>query len=424
MRSHLLSVSALVALVPISGLFAQSKAVRLSPPGEPRPSFVAGADGWIQLFDGKTLSGWTVRNGTATYEVEDGAIVGTTAKGSPNSFLCTDRYFGDFELEFETKLFDDQLNSGCQIRSQSIPIYNKGRVHGPQVEISTNGNAGWIYEEAARAWRGKQKLGPQRRAAFKKGEWNHYRIVALGPTIRTWINGVAIDDHLDDRFQRGFIGLQVHSVSGDPKWRVGWRKLRLRELGDGGGWVPLFNGKNLDGWTVSENPDSVRVEEGSIVVQGKRAHAFYTGPVHHHSWKNFEFRALVMTKPGANSGIYFHTELQKEGWPAKGYEVQVNNSQADWRRTGGLYGIEDLKEAPAKDGEWFEMHIQVMGQQIRVLVDGKLVVDYTEPKGVERPDNFAGRLLSRGTFALQAHDPGSEVHFRQLEVRPLPHWKL
>ncbi|PIE24151.1 MAG: hypothetical protein CSA62_04935 [Planctomycetota bacterium] len=411
---HLLASCALgsAMALPLSPARSQAKASGPKPAGQ-----------WISLFDGKTLDGWTRRNGSAEYKVVDGVIIGTTSKGSPNSFLCTKRYYGDFELEFETKLFDDDLNSGCQIRSQSLPIYNKGRVHGPQVEISTNGNAGWIYEEAARGWRGELRENPLARAAFKKGEWNHYRVLAVGPVIRTWINGVPIADYRDDRFQRGFIGLQVHAVRGDPKWRVGWRQIRLRELGDGGGWLPLFDGRSLEGWTVSENPGSVRVDKGAIVVNGPRAHAFYTGPIHHHSWKNFEFKCLVWTEPKANSGVYFHTEFQKGGWPEKGYEVQVNNSQHDWRRTGGLYAVADLKEAPAKDQCWFELRFRVVGKHVQVFVDGKLLVDYTEPDNVKREPGFKGRLLGRGTFALQAHDPGSLVRYKNLQVRPLPYWR-
>src|SRR5690606_38707285 len=132
---------------------------------------------------------------------------------------------------------------------------------------------------------------------------------------------------VDGRSPAGFLGLQVHSVQGDPKWQVAWRNLRLRELGDGGGFVELFDGKSLDGWKMNEHPEAVRVENGHLVVNGERGHLFYDGPVYHHSFKNFELRALVRTKPGSNSGVYFHTEFQNEGWPAKGYEVQVNNSQ-------------------------------------------------------------------------------------------------
>lgn len=380
----------------------------------------APTNGWIELFDGKTLDGWSVKNGSATYEVKDGAIVGTTAKGSPNSFLCTDRFFGDFELEFDVKLLEDSLNSGVQIRSHSIPTHDDGRVHGYQVEISTNGHAGFVYDEARRGWLSQDRDDPARRAAFENGEWNHYRVICLGPTIRTWVNGVQVANIVDDFSPAGFIGLQVHSVQGDPKWQVAWKNLRLRELGDGGGFAPLFNGVDLTGWKVNENPESVRVENGAIVVNGDRAHVFYDGPVYGHQFKNFELRALVMTRPNANSGIYFHTEFQKDGWPAKGYEVQVNNSQGDWRRTGGLYAVDDVKEPPAKDDQWFRMVIRVVGKHVTIEVDGKATVDYTEPDDVERGNGFKGRLINRGTFALQAHDPGSTVMFKDIEVRPLP----
>lgn len=375
---------------------------------------------WISLFDGETLKGWTQLNGTASYEVVDGTIVGTTAKGSPNSFLCTDRFFGDFELEFDVKLGNDELNSGVQIRSHSNPTYKKGRVHGPQVEVSTNGHAGFIYDEAGRGWLTTDRDDPIKRAAYKSGEWNKYRVICLGPTIRTWVNGVEVAHLVDGRSPSGMLGLQVHAVGGDKKWTVAWRNLRLRELGDGGGFTPLFNGKDLTGWKVSERPDSVRVQDGALVVQGERAHAFYDGPVYQHSFKNFELRALVHTKPNANSGIYFHTLFEDKGWPSAGYEVQVNNSHSDWRRTGGLYGIDDVKEAPAKDNKWFLMSVKVVDQRVTVHVDGKPVVDYTEPEGVEREPQFAGRLIGRGTFALQAHDPGSEVWYKAIEVRPLP----
>ncbi|MGA1524402.1 MAG: 3-keto-disaccharide hydrolase [Planctomycetota bacterium] len=377
-------------------------------------------DGWVSLFDGKTLSGWTQRNGTARYEVVDGTIVGTTTKGSPNSFLCSDRFYGDFELEFDVKLHDDELNSGVQIRSHSFDAHNNARVHGYQVEISTNGHAGFVYDEARRGWLSTDRDDPIRRTAFQNGAWNRYRVVCFGPTIRTWINDVQIAHVVDDWSPSGFIGLQVHSVGGDPQWKVSWRNLRIRELGDGGGFVPLFNGRDLSGWRVNENPDSVRVQDGALVVQGERAHVFYDGPVYQHSFKNFELRALVKTKPNANSGIYFHTEFQDSGWPAKGYEVQVNNTQGDWRRTGGLYAIDDVKEAPAKDEQWFLMEVRVEGKHVTVRVDGKVTVDYVEPDGVKRDAGFAGRLIDRGTFALQCHDPGSEVWYKAIEVRPLP----
>ncbi|MEJ7713258.1 MAG: DUF1080 domain-containing protein [Pyrinomonadaceae bacterium] len=184
-------------------------------------------------------------------------------------------------------------------------------------------------------------------------------------------------------------------------------------------WKQLFDGKTLDGWKASENPSTFRVENGTIVVEGPRSHLFYVGPVNNHKFKNFEFKADVMTMPGSNSGMYFHTEYQEGGWPARGYEVQVNNSHTDWRRTGSLYSIQDVKEVPAQDNKWFTQHITVIGKHVVIKVDGKTVVDYTEPDGVERPANMAGRLISSGTFALQGHDPKSKVLYKNIMVKAL-----
>lgn len=186
------------------------------------------------------------------------------------------------------------------------------------------------------------------------------------------------------------------------------------------GWVSLFDGKTLSGWKVNENPETFKVEDGAIVAHGERAHLFYDGPVANHDFKNFEFKAMVMTRPNSNAGIYFHTAYQDEGWPSKGYEVQVNNSHTDWRRTGGLYAIDDVREPPANDNEWFEQHIMVNGKHVQVWINGKKVVDYTEPEDPERPESMKDRLISSGTFALQGHDPGSTVLFKDIMVKVLP----
>jgi len=187
------------------------------------------------------------------------------------------------------------------------------------------------------------------------------------------------------------------------------------------GWIPLFNGKNLDGWKASENKDtfSVRPQEGIIVVKGPRSHLFYEGNVANATFTDFEFKADIMTKPSANSGMYFHTEYRQTGWPKKGFEVQVNNSHTDWRRTGSLYGINDLRDSAAEDNKWFTQHIIVDGRQITVMVDDKIVMEYAVPEG----DN---RRLSSGTLALQGHDPGSTIYYKNIMVRPLyrPHFPL
>lgn len=186
------------------------------------------------------------------------------------------------------------------------------------------------------------------------------------------------------------------------------------------GWIPLFDGKTLNGWQASENPGTFRVEEGMIVVHGPRAHLFYTGPVMDHDFKNFEFKAQVMTTPGSNSGIFIHTAYQEEGWPSQGHEVQVNNSQSDWRRTGSVYAYQDVKEVYVQDNEWYTQHIIVQGNKVTVKLNDKTVVEYTEPENVSRPDNAKGKVISSGTFALQGHDPDSKVYFKDIMVKPLP----
>ena len=191
--------------------------------------------GWVKLFDGKTLEGFEQKNGTATYSVEDGVILGKTSEGSPNSFLCTKKEYSDFELKFEVKV-DDELNSGVQIRSASKPDKNNGRVHGPQVEIATNGTAGFIYGEAlGTGWLSDEAgmADPEKKAAFKKGEWNKYRVLAQGNSIKTWVNDVPIADLVDEKsgMSSGFIGLQVHGIkSGTGPYEVRWRNLELKEL--------------------------------------------------------------------------------------------------------------------------------------------------------------------------------------------------
>ncbi len=185
-------------------------------------------------------------------------------------------------------------------------------------------------------------------------------------------------------------------------------------------WVSLFDGKTLSNWKVGDNAATFKVENGMIVVNGETAHLFYSGEVHQHDFKNFEFKADVMTMPGSNSGIYFHTVYQQGGWPAKGYEVQVNNSHTDWRRTGSLYGIQDVKEVFVKDNEWYTEYIKVQGKRVQIKINDKTVVDYTEPENVQRSAGDSSRKISDGTFALQGHDPKSKVYFKNLMVKILP----
>ncbi len=178
------------------------------------------------------------------------------------------------------------------------------------------------------------------------------------------------------------------------------------------GWISLFDGKTLTGWKASEHPGTFTIADGMIVAFGDRAHLFYEGTVNNHTFKNFEFKTKVMTTPGSNSGIFIHTIYQEEGWPTKGYEIQVNNTHTDWRKTGSVYAIQDVKEAPAKDDEWFTEHIIVHGGKITVKINDKIINEYTEPA--------EGGKLSSGTFALQGHDPKSKVFYKDVMVKPLP----
>jgi len=184
-------------------------------------------------------------------------------------------------------------------------------------------------------------------------------------------------------------------------------------------WVSLFDGKSLNGWKVGNNAETFSIENGTISVHGKTAHLYYVGDYHQHNFKNFEFKAKVMTRKGANSGIYFHTQYQESGWPDKGYEVQVNNTQGDWRRTGSLYGVVDVKEG-VKDDEWFTEYIKVVGKHVTIKVNDKTTVEYDEPANPEHLKEWPGRLISSGTFAIQGHDPGSQVYYKDIMVKVLP----
>jgi hypothetical protein len=202
---------------------------------------------------------------------------------------------------------------------------------------------------------------------------------------------------------------------------LGFLAISLTAQAENECWESLFNGKDLSNWKVTqENPGSITVKDGMIVINGPRAHAFYNGEIADHNFTNFEFKAKVKTMPKANSGIYFHTKYQDEGWPYAGYEAQVNNTHGDWRKTGSLYAIKDNREIPAKDGEWFDYFIKVEGHRVWIKINGELVTDYTQPEKPDHLKDYPGRFISSGTFALQAHDPGSVVYYKDLQVRTMP----
>ncbi|MFT5239421.1 MAG: hypothetical protein ACI9X0_000381 [Kiritimatiellia bacterium] len=185
------------------------------------------------------------------------------------------------------------------------------------------------------------------------------------------------------------------------------------------GWQLLFNGQNLDNWKASENQGTFTVKEGILIVHGKRSHLFYAGDVNNSDFINFHLSMDVLTKPKANSGLYFHTAYQQNGWPAAGYEFQVNNTHSDPKKTAGLYGIKDNFTAPVEDDVWFNYEIILKGKDMQSKIDGKTITTYAEPAD-KTNDGRPGRYLSHGTFAIQGHDPHSVVHFRNIKVKVLP----
>jgi hypothetical protein len=228
------TTAALITALLLVGIFSAEAAKK------PSSASSKTEEGFVSIFDGKSLKGWTQRNGTATYKVVDGTVLGTTAEGSPNSFLCSDKLYGNFELRFEVKC-DPKLNSGVQIRSQTKGGPT-GRVNGPQVEIEGSpGQAGYIYGEATGlGWLSKEPKSKDKKVNshkhIKNDGWNQYVVIANGPRFQTWINGNKVADLTHEVIFKshptGFIGLQVHSIrKGSGPFSVAWRNIRIKELG-------------------------------------------------------------------------------------------------------------------------------------------------------------------------------------------------
>jgi pterin-4a-carbinolamine dehydratase len=174
-------------------------------------------------------------------------------------------------------------------------------------------------------------------------------------------------------------------------------------------WVELLNGRDFSGWKATENPNSFQVKDGELRIEGPRGHLFYEGPVGNHNFTNFEVKALIKTQEGANSGLFICTAFQETGWPSQGYEIQVNNSHTDWRRTASLYGIVDTAEKLVHDEEWFELYVKVEGNHVTTKINGRTVVDYEEPADRKR--------IQPGTIAIQAHDPKSKIAYKSVQVK-------
>ncbi len=184
------------------------------------------------------------------------------------------------------------------------------------------------------------------------------------------------------------------------------------------GFKTIFDGKSLDGWKANENVDSWKLKDELLVCHGERSHLFYVGD--DKPFKNFHFKAEVKTTKGSNAGIYFHTKYQASGWPKYGYECQVNVSHTDPKKSSGLYAVQDVADPGIKDDEWYTQEIIVNGRNIELKINGKTMVNYTEPANKAPFSNDFDRRLVEGTFALQAHDPESLVYFKNIQVKRLP----
>ncbi len=186
------------------------------------------------------------------------------------------------------------------------------------------------------------------------------------------------------------------------------------------GFTSLFDGSTMNGWKPSETPQTWSVHDGAIVAHGTRSHLFYQGDVMNHQFTNFELKVDVLTKPGANGGIYIETEYQEGGWPGKGFEIQVNNSyKSDPRKTFSIYEVKDVHEQIVPDNQWFTEDIIAKGDRITVKYNGRVVADWTQPSDWKGTSDFTGRRVGPGTIALQAHDPGSEVWYKNIRIKPL-----
>ncbi|MDB4809843.1 DUF1080 domain-containing protein [bacterium] len=376
--------------------------------------------GWVDLFNGKNLEGWTQRNGTATYRIEGDSIVGKTAEGSPNSFLCTDKLYSDFELKFDVKV-DNELNSGVQIRSQNQGGTPDGRVNGPQVEIAINGTAGYVYGEAAGGWMTPDELR-QTHTHFKEEQWNSYHVKAVGARIMVWLNGKLISDLVDeDKLQshpKGFIGLQVHGIgAGSGPYEVRWRNLQLRDLSE---YQSLFNGKNLEGWTTQGNW-SVQAD-GSLLIQpreGEMGWQRYDAYI----WSNKKYKDFILDleytyPPGGNSGIFFRVgdtaDPVKQGIEAQVLDTFGNESALGAHDHGGVIStVGPTKNMSAAPHQWNRMVIQCVGSQLMIELNGQQIVDIdlSSTPVKDRP--------SEGFIGLQDHGQPNNLRFRNLRILEL-----
>jgi hypothetical protein len=430
---------------------------------------VSAAEPWKDLFDGKSLYGWQQLNGEAKYEIVDGTIVGTTVLNTPNSFLCTKAYYSDFILEVEYKV-DPKLNSGIQIRSNSFPEYNQGRVHGYQIEIDPSDRA-WsagIYDEARRGWLYTLEGNTAAQKAFKQNGWNHYRIEAIGDTLKTWINGVPAAHLVDTMTDNGFIALQVHGI-GNKKEREGvsvqWRNIRIIDENvaayshatplparnvfnqltsneEKGGWKLLWDGKTTEGWhgaKIDHFPTSGWIiEDDMLTVLSTGGGESRAGGdiVTAEKYSNFELWVDFKITAGANSGIkYFvDTELNKGAGSAIGLEFQIlddaRHADAKLGNHEGsrtLASLYDLIQARNKHvrpiGQWNNAKIVSQGNHVEHWLNGRKVLEFERKSPAYRQlvaeskykDWPAFGELPEGQILLQDH--GDQVSFRNIKIK-------
>ncbi|MDP3913339.1 MAG: DUF1080 domain-containing protein [Bacteroidota bacterium] len=419
-------------------------------------------DGWVSLFNGKDLTGWHQLNGQAKYHVEKGEIVGTTVSNTPNSFLATDKDYGDFILELDL-LVTDNMNSGIQFRSISKPDIKDGRVHGYQCEVDPSARAwsGGIYDEARRGWLYTNELNTAAKSAFKMGEWNHYRIECVGSSIRTWLNGVPVAYVLDDMTPSGLIALQVHSIGKDvePGKQIRWKNVRIKTSGlkatetpdvfvvnllpntlssaeKQQGWKMLFDGKTTNGWKAAGQDkfpsEGWKVEDGTMMAVAK---VKGTDIVTDEKFSVFEFQFEFNFAEGANSGVKYFTG---NGGPSIGLEYQVLDDKKHPDAKMGVVGnrtmssLYDLIPADKQDrftkpaGEWNIGRIVVYpDNRIEHWLNGVKVVEYVRGSNIYKAlvarskyaefENFG--MIKEAPIMLQYHQ--DQVKFRSLKIRNL-----
>jgi Domain of Unknown Function (DUF1080) len=430
--------------------------------------------GWRPLFDGRTLDGWYPCNGTASFTVEDGAIVGRTVIGSPNSFLCAKDTFGDFILEYEAKI-ESEMNSGVQIRGVSDAAVRNGRTHGYQVEIDPSDRAwtGGIYDEARRGWLHTLAGQEAARKAVRKGVWNRFRVEAIGTSIRTWLNGVECANIIDDLTPRGLIALQVHSIGKDESKAgetVRFRNLRIlttdlernrtpdkgttpqfnyipntvtaRETREG--WTLLWDGKTTAGWRGAKldafPPAGWEIKDGALsVLAGEGKESAAGGDiVTIDQYSNFDLIVEFMITKGANSGIkYFvDTTLNKGEGSSIGCEYQILDDAVHPdakagvngnRKLGGLYDLIPPQGIRFNGvGEWNRAEISVRGSRVEHWLNGFKTVEYERGTQMWRAlvDHSKYTVWPKFGEAPKGHillqDHGNRVSFRTIKIRVLP----